>query len=280
MNKLGQMLILKLALNSVFAFFMASSFAFAQTSVAKNEKAKLPSWSNSFSLARASNLYDQKNGTQSESLNFEWSPAVRLTPLWALSSTLAYDEDLKYQEESDFQDVPLRASYSGFKIPNKIHFNLNLTGIFPVSKRSTKLNELLFAGSAALAAQLDPSLTGNWGLSAFVSLGQNFHQYETSISGTVLNQYVSNQGIAASYSWSRIKLSAEFVHRNALSYQGSLKESFEHTESLSLGINSATKVSIGHTNGGSIFKANGVDSNISLLNENASQFWMALNLAI
>jgi hypothetical protein len=86
--------------------------------------------------------------------------------------------------------------------------------------------------------------------------------------------YSSSQTLALSYEWPvGISISATLVHRNALTYQSNIRESFEISEELGYEINKTFSVAVGHTNSGNALKANGVDSNIQLMDENSSMVY-------
>ena len=123
-----------------------------------------------------------------------------------------------------------------------------------------------------MSLSADPkALIAGLGIVGTASISRNFHQYETDINGKVLSQYSSTQSLALSYEWPvGVGVSATFIHRNGLTYQNNIRESFELTEELGYEITKVFSVAIGHSNSGNALKPNGVDSNIQIVDEDAS----------
>ena len=114
---------------------------------------------------------------------------------------------------------------------------------------------------------------------AAVTLGRNVHAYEENINGKVLNQYSSNQSVAVGYAISDWSMSATFINRSRLTYQGNTKSTFEIVEELGYALNDSFALAIGHTNSGASLKPNGSDSNIELFNENSSVVYGTLSMS-
>jgi hypothetical protein len=131
---------------------------------------------------------------------------------------------------------------------------------------------------AGASFSLNPVINPNLVLAFSLSGGQNFHQYDTDINGNVLNKYVLSQTAVAGYNIGNFSLSGIFTHINAWSYQGTLKEAFEHYEELGYSVNNNFALAVGHTNSGSVLKANGTDSNIAFINENTSMVYGSLTV--
>lgn len=260
---------------------MMSSAVVAQedSSKATRENAE-KSLSTKLSLARVTNLYNFQDGTNYEGLMWNAEFLWKLFPRYTLASEIQYQQDIKDAANDDWGDVPLTLTRRGIETSTNTTGSLGATVLLPASKASRILNNLQAGIRLSGTIYNKPGTLGGLILGASLSLGQNLHQYETSLAGDVLNQYVSNQVIFAEYSSGRLSLSTQFVHRNALSYQGSLSEAFDSTQEAKFGITPAVEVSVGHTNSGDIFKANGRDSNVSLINENSSMVFATLALTI
>lgn len=232
----------------------------------------------SFSIARAANLTDQKDGNNQESISINIDLSKMITPTVYLAGSLSYETNLRYPEYNDLSDIFLGLSHSDLGGLKNWSPTLGLNVILPASKISTRINSLQLGFLTGLGINSRPGYFKDWILGANLSLGRMFHQYSTSLNGDVLNEYVSNQSVSATYRWSQASLSIRILHRNALSYFGTLKEGIEHSQTLNIGITPAITTSIGHTNGGDIFKANGQDRNLSLINDNSSTYFVALEV--
>lgn len=232
----------------------------------------------SFSLARSATLIDQQDGTAEQYLSANIDLSKSLGSEMFLTGSLAYEQNLKYPEFNDLSDIFFSFSHANIGQQNNWRIPFSINVIMPASKMSVRINSLQLGVVTGIGFVSTPQLFKRWILGANLSLGRLFHQYTTSLNGDVLNEYISNQSAFASYRWSQASLTMRILHRNAQSYFGTLKEGFEHSQNLSFGITPAINASIGHTNGGDIFKANGQDRNLSLINENASTYYMALEV--
>ncbi|MBC7369977.1 MAG: hypothetical protein H7326_00325, partial [Bdellovibrionaceae bacterium] len=111
-----------------------------------------------------------------------------------------------------------------------------------------------------------------------LSFNQNFHRYETALDGSLNNKYSSRQSIYSGYAYEQFALDVEFHHINAWSYLGTNRESFEHAEELSVMLAKHYSLALGHTNSGSVFRANATDSNVRLIDERSSLVYAKIGI--
>ena len=147
-----------------------------------------------------------------------------------------------------------------------------------MSQLSTKKDNLQTALSAKVGLSLSAPDQQGFSGGTSISLGRNFHAYDTDINGNVLNQYSSNQTLSLGYTLENWSLSVDFINKSRWTYQNSTKSAFELNEELGYSINDNFGVALGHTNAGSTLKDNGTDSNIDLINENTSVIYGSLNM--
>ncbi len=157
-----------------------------------------------------------------------------------------------------------------FEIGKTFLLAYRVTGGLPTSKYSHDGQSLQGSLNTSVTVLVNPDrLMTGFEMSAALAVGRNFHEMETAYDGSVNTQYSSSQSLSLSYSFeSGISLSTDFLHRNAWSYQNSMKDGFEMSQELGYQINSTWAAAIGHTNSGSSLKPNGTDSNVQLINEN------------
>lgn len=244
----------------------------------------LPSYGVLALLNRSTSLVDFQDGTRSDNMDFLLSPSVKLAP-GRLSATMTYSQNLRddsSQTENDFGDIPVTFTFKAIPMGGYRDYDTSLsysaTAVAPVSKISTKKDQLQTSLSGKIAWSLGPKEDG---VSLLTSLtaGRNFHSYEEDINGNVLNQYSSNQQIKLGYSFGSWSVSADFIHKSRWTYKGNVKSAFELTEEIEYGINKNYAVAIGHTNAGSVLKPNGTDTNIDIYNENNSVIYGTLTLS-
>lgn len=237
-------------------------------------------WSAMVSLSRSTSLYDQKDGSRRDSGDVYARLGLKVTDNWGLSTAIGHSTDLNNSEYSDFGDVSFGASRKAMKLGTLMSWTPSLAAIFPTSKSSQVYQNMLFAAGGTVSVALVPEiLPENLTVGFAVGLTRLVHQYEENSLGGVNTEWSSRQSASVGYSLGRFSLSAQFIHRNSLSYQGTLREGFDHTEDLSYQASDNLSVSIGHSLSGSALRPNGQDSNLALVNENDSTVYGSLTVS-
>ena len=247
------------------------------TTQTKTEKAPAPkSFGLSMEISRSTSLVDFKDGSRSDGLDIVIVPSVSAFN-GKISAQLAYSQNLRNQysqTENDFADVPVTYAFKAIPLSwvdgKNTRFSYSVTAVVPVSKYSRIKDELQTALSGRVGLSLAPAEDDGFGASVGVTLGRNFHTYEEDINGSVLNQYSSNQSLGIEYTMGSWNVGVDFVNRTRLTYKGNTKSTFELTEEIGYSVNDNFSLALGHTNAGSTLKANGVDSNVELIDENSS----------
>ncbi len=235
-------------------------------------------WSTSASLSKATSLNNYQDGTQTESVDSLVTASYKIFKNYSLSTLVTYSNDLRKPEISDWSDTPIILAPSSWAISRTFKFSPSFFIVAPTSKDSRVRQSMQVAAGAGLgfgfnAGILIPGLT----LGTSLSLSRLFHEYETALDGKVNSQYSSKQSISGVYSLKKFSLTLEVLHRNSMTYQGNLKEAFEHTEELGFAVSDHFSLAIGHGLHGSVYKANAQDTNLSLINENDSKVYGAVS---
>jgi hypothetical protein len=220
-------------------------------------------------LSKTASLIDHQDGSRQESNDLEVIPSYTFS--WGKTlAVFAFSDDLRDPGNSDMDDIIVGTAFKGwefktFKLAPSVSF------VIPESKdsRINKNLETAISGKLTAAVQKSVLLPG-LDLGAFVSFGRNFHRYDTALDGKVLNQYSSKQGFSAGYSIGIVSLSIDFTHINAWTYQGNLKEAYQHGEELGLALGEHFGLAVGLSNGpgASVFKQDGYSSNYQFIDEN------------
>lgn len=247
------------------------------TTVAAPKPETPPPFSISMGIGRTRSLYDFQDGTRQESTDFQMIPSYR----WSWGSTavvLGYSQDERYPENSDISDIVIAHSFKGWDL-GRINLRPGLSATLPQSKVSRELRNLEFAMGGKLAAAIKPEyLIKGLRLSASVGVNRSFPRYDTALNGAVSNLYSSKQGMGAGYDISLFSFDVEISHINTWSYNGQMREAYEHNESVSLGFADHYSITVGHTNSGSVYRPNGYESNYRLIDENNSMVYAQLGL--
>lgn len=231
----------------------------------------------SLGISKSQSLVDFKDGQRQESHSIEFMPSYK----WSFGSSMvifSFSEDARTPGSSDIDDIVMAHGFKGWDL-NRVKLVPSVSFVLPQSKNS-RINtnlETSVSGKLTVALQQKLLIPGFY-FKGSLGLGRNFHRYETALSGAVLNQYSSSQGLATGYSFGIFSADLSFAHLNAWSYQGTMKESYEHSEELSLALGDHVGFTLGHTNGGSVFKDNGFTSNYTLVDENNSMVYARLGM--
>lgn len=229
------------------------------------------------SLSRSRNLYDTGAPAEyQEGTSLGLRAGLKLSD-WSMGVRVSYDQVDKAPESSDWSNTSISLSKAPTSISSKFDFGYGFQLIVPTSKDARIRQSLLGGiGTSANFALKPEVLAPGFDVSGSLSLTRLAHEYETASNGPVNTQWAFSQSVGASYTYKTFSFSADFVHRNGLGYQGHLREAFSHSQEIRWAPQANTSLAIGHSLEGPARKANGIDSNIGLTNENASVFYGTL----
>jgi hypothetical protein len=274
--------------------YKTNSTVMSADQVVKREEAPEPSAFNaSVLVSRNTSLIDYKDGSRKDGIDYLFVPGVK-TYFGSFSTKLAYSKNLREtdttaDDKSDWADAPVTFAMNPKKWlwspPYVITVTPTLTAVVPLSQVSIKRDQLQTAIIGGLSFGIIPDgifikKDGAWNLAIGVTAGRNFHSYEENIVGTVLNKYSSNQTLNLGYAYKDVSFGVEYIHKARWTYQGNMKEAFELTEELGYSFNEKFSVAVGHTNAGAGLRANGMDSNIEVINENDSVVYVSMGFSI
>lgn len=276
------------ARNILMAFLVSMTSVAAYANQAVNSSSTLYQrpkketsiWSGFLHSSRTTGLYDFKDGSRNDSMDYSLRVNASLTPQYFLRMDTGYSQNMKDQELSDFADTSLTLRRIPMKLGRNFIFSYNVGGTAPTSEDSSKRANLKGSVRSGVILAINPSrLIPGLAFTSSASIAKNFHAYETDVTGKVLNEYSSTQSLIASYSFPvGITLSADVTHAVARSYQGTIQNSYLISQDISYGINETFQVSAGHSNSGMALKPNGQDYSIDMYNENTSTVYAALTV--
>lgn len=264
--------------------------------IEKEEDAREPKVGVAIQISRSTSLYDHKDGSRGDSMDYLVAPKMQLG-FGSVQAKIIYSQNLRDDTghtydgtaaASDWGDIAVTFAKNPYKWMWSYPYMITLTpfasGVIPASQNSLKRDELKTAISGGVSFGIvpdgvAPQSDGMWSFAIGVTAGRSIHAYETNINGAVLNRYSSNQTLNVSYSYKDFSFGVEFINKSRWTYQGNARSSYEHSEELGYGINDNFSIAIGHSNGGSSLKANGVDSNLELVNENDSTAYATLGIS-
>ncbi|MFM6930157.1 MAG: hypothetical protein ACKOX6_16925 [Bdellovibrio sp.] len=246
--------------------------AFNSSTVRAEQASQFPIASGFIQASRSTNLYDFQDGSRQDGMDYTARLNINFTKIHLIRIDSGYTQNITNPETSDWNDTSISFRKSPTLMSWPVLVGYNVGGVIPTSKDSYKRQNSKGSATVGLTVAVNPTvLMDGVGITGIISLAKNFHDYETDINGKVLNQYTSSQILSLSYEWPvGISVSANLVHRNALTYQNNIRESFEISEELSYEISKMFSVAVGHSNSGNALKPNGTDSNVQVMDENSS----------
>lgn len=275
-----------LSLTVLLSSILFSTFSLAQeannssSQSAADESKKVPAFSGSIQMARSTSLNDYQDGTRKDGMDYAARFKFRMTEKYALRLDGSFSQDLRNSDSNDFNDVSITLLRSPLNLGRLFKMGFSLSALVPTSKDSRIRQNLKSAAAAGASLAINPEkLIEGLSIGGGVSVKKNIHEYTTAIDGSVNTEYSSGQSLSIAYQHSTgFGFSFEFIHKNGVTYQNNLKEAFEHTEELGYSLNEALALAVGHTNSGSMLKANG-DMNLALINPISSMVYGSVNVA-
>jgi hypothetical protein len=207
--------------------------------------------------------------------------STKINDQWSLATRTALSQDLRDSEslEDGFSDLLFIAGKKPSELNDWLMGNQSFTVVAPVSEYSTRVQNSQGSLQAGYTFSLAPKvLIKGASLSLNLNASRNFHQFETDKTGAILNQYGLREILSASYSIQKWTLSTDFIFRHGWNYEGSVGQSFEHSQEAAYAVSPMWTVTLGHTNSGSWLAPNGQDSNFKLINENDSEIYVSTSV--
>lgn len=231
---------------------------------------------------RSTSLYDFQDGTRQDSMDYTFRLAAKLgaNSKYTMKLTAIYSDNLNANGESDWADTAISIGRAPAPVGRYLLMAPAAVLGLPTSKESRDHQQLQATGKVALTTIVNPErlITG---LSIVVNLvgARNFHKYDTMTDGKVNTEYQFIQNPTFVYSIGDFSMTADFAHVNTWSYQNTMKDVFQFTQELGYQFNKTFAGALGHTNGGSTLKANGIESNVQLINENTSLVYASMTVS-
>jgi hypothetical protein len=252
----------------------------------KSEKKSDYSLKATVEVSRSTSLYDFQDGSRSDGLDVLLYPILK-TPVGTFSLKETYSKNLNNSEDTanGFSDATVSYGFGAkdwdWSAPYVLTMSPSISVVVPISDLSVKKNQLQTAVSGGLAFGIRPDglaaeKAGSWNVVLAVTAGRSFHSYEEDINGSILNKYSSNQTLSLAYALADWNFGFNYTNQSRWSYQGNIKQSYILGQEITYSFNSLFYMSLGHSNTGSVLKANGFESNIQIVDENNSGVYLTL----
>lgn len=255
-----------------------------QTTLANKQTPKY--WSLLTSISRSNSLYVQGDGNDQASVDMAIAPSWPLNRDYSMSALVEYSQDLKL-EDNDFGRGSISFSKSSglYGIAKRLKLTPRVSFGFPLSE-TAKATSLQFSvrPGTRIEVNRDYLITKRLGLALDLSVGRNFHQYDTAISGKVNTEWSASEILEASWSFNDMfAFSVNVAHYDMRTYGGYQSDALSHGEELSMQMNKNWAVAVGHNWGApyvSTKRANGQDLNFEVADSTNSMVYAQLTFIL
>lgn len=261
----------------------ASTFSQMQTMSFKTKANEESFFSGMVNLSYSQSMIDLVDGSKQASRSIVNVLSFKVSENYSLNSKFSIDQNLRnseIKEGNGVSDIRLSLDEKPSGLFKWLDGSYGVIGMIPTSEQSSRVVGLQAVLGMSYSFALTPAVLAKGFATSFtLTAVRSFHEYETSLGGTVLNPYTLREAFSASYTYAEtLSLSFDFLHRHAWSYGGNVSESFEHSQELGYKVNPQWRLAIGHTNSGSWLKENGQDSNLKLINEKDSIVYLSTSV--
>lgn len=281
MLKSKNAVIIVIKLTCLSLLFCAHSFS---NNSSEEESKATRSFGLSGSIETSSSLHSFEDHRHQASLTGSLSPGYKLTEKIKMTGVISASRDLvaKYPE-NELSNPKLSLSYTTRLNPYLV-FRPLIAGVYALNEASVKRDSYIGSVQFEPRISLDLARIGlsDLGLMYQFGISKNFHEFTVNRVGTSNTEYLMSNTLALGYQiLEPLSISLIGVLSTGLTYDTrSPKNSFTLAQELSYQVIEQVSLSISHANGGAAYKENGVDTNISLIDENASMVAAGLTLTL
>ncbi|MFN3454862.1 MAG: hypothetical protein ACK41T_07860 [Pseudobdellovibrio sp.] len=229
-------------------------------------------------LSYTSNMHDRKDYNHSSSSALLLSTSYKWTQMLTSSLRGSITQEFDHAEETKVSDLRLRTTYKTAEITPEITWSNRLDMYAPISRKSQLNDKLRFAaGVGSVLSYKNTNEIAPFTLTGVLSLIRNFHEYDVKSNGSPNLEYNLAQGLTFSADVTdKVSFDIAGTYYSALTYNDSERYTFDSSISLGYQITEPLNVYVELANGGNALKSNGVDSNISFLDEKSSELSVGL----
>lgn len=224
--------------------------------------------------------YVQKNavdavGDRERSTSVSILPGYKIDDTFKASGRIDINKDHFGPEDTTVSDVTLKLGIAGYKINDQLKTAHSISTVIPASEASKKVARLQSSVGISNGLSYENTILS---ISYALTLSRNFHEYNFNADGAANVEYRLGNSLEI-----RIPITDKFsistlgIYRIGRTYGGFERYAFESHSDLNYDFTDKLAMNLGTSNGGSALKANGVDSNIEVYNENTSETRLGLS---
>ncbi len=229
-----------------------------------------------------SNLYSAGSSESAINSSFLAIANYAINNRWTIRALASAAKDYTGYRDWTWFDPTLGLGHRPLSLNPYLTLMPGVTFTLPATSRSRDRESLItavrlnarFAADFSRIPRLQPL-----SLSYDLSGSRALHYYETSTTGTVNTQHRLTHWINAGWQiTTRWSISADFIRGTSWSYQGGARNTFSLGETLSYSWPSGLGLSIGHTNEGDILRADGISTNLAVVDSEGSRIFVGLTV--
>lgn len=228
----------------------------------------------------------EEGPARKEGLTYYLLAGARINENWSTGTEITYNQDIAKPQRSAWGDTPVVLTYRGLKPAPALGMSTSLIGVIPTSNAS-KNRALQYGVGGGLRFWITPAympFSEKLNLSLYANLIKGVHSRQFDEPKTpegqpdYFNSYTSRQTVSFGYKGEIFFASIDFHHRNAITYENKLKESYLHSETLGVVLNNRYTLALSHEFGGPAHQENG-QSNYYFYSNDTSYYSAILGLS-
>lgn len=238
--------------------------------------------SGTLGLAYSRNLVLHADENDAHDMEYAAGLVYVMNPSYSTFAKFAIVQDLKGNNETDFDSNSVGLSHAMIPFGAYFAFSPGASVTLPLSKeqklRQSFQGGLTIKGGFGFNPTTSPYPNLISGL--VFAFNRNAHQFDTTTQGKPNTQTGALQILSLGYKITdQISISASGTHTNLWYYNGTSRDAFGFGQSIDYAPFEALSFSVGHENRGSTLRADGISSNVRILNENTSAIFAGAEYA-
>jgi hypothetical protein len=206
-------------------------------------------------------------------LDLELAPWIALGHSLRADAYVSATRDMNGYQESKMTDGRLGILREPVALSRVFKARPKMTVYLPVEPEKREVNSFIGALGASGRVLFEKDV-----LSGYYQIGltRNFYSYTTTGKGESNPEWSLGHALKTDLRLGALTLDLTGLLTTKRTFEGTPSSTFEVSEELDWGLGAWT-VGVGHTNGASLYQANGADSNFSFANGNTSKFYANAN---
>jgi predicted ester cyclase len=244
--------------------------------------AEISSFNSTLSLSHTSNFYKSTAADKISDTSLSVSTSYKITESSSVDLQFSGTQDHQGLSESKLNDAFIGYSQKVAQLNKHTSLSGRVQATLPLSEDSYYRKQLLTKVSLIPSLNINMSELGAAGLNLYARLNftKGFYKYETTTNGVSNINYQFSETFGAQYALTdKFGVGASFTLSQAFNYfNNQALDKFSMDQNVSYQFSEHVSGVLGHSNGGTVFKDNGVESNFEAFDEETSTFYSGVTL--